>query len=235
LCAWVAMGVLACDVTSLPTPPTNGPATHPLRSTSSHGGSDPVNRLDYDEKSSIFPKLGLLLAFYRILQHGFPRSSGIPERHHDLSSLAKFEKYKPLHSVSISKKSLSTMPILKTTALYLKCTRNCSNFKRFMNGLFENSLTGERVKSSRPKRGLSINHDLHILSKILENSRRQPPMICYFPTRRRLLKDIKGRIKSLHSSNQKSLAREDYKSHVKHKYNDYHQSKIANMLIKLGK
>lgn len=228
ICVWMAvMSVMKSHVIALPPLPANNPATQYLwRNTNikalSQAGSQP-------EKPLMLTKAGLLSAYFLILRYGLPRSSGMRERHDDVNSLTEFQKSKQHHSTT---KGLSTKPYIKTTAQLLDCNADCSN-TRFMREQNVDPLI--KVQSSKQKRGLSINHDLQILSKILKKSRKLPPKICHFSPRFRLLKDIQRRIKTLYGSKPMSSTGADYKARVSQKYNDYNQSKIANMLIELGK
>lgn len=94
--------------------------------------------------------------------------------------------------------------------------------------------SNKRAFEVRPKRRLSINHGLHVLSNILGNMKK--PNERMYPSRPRInvLQDIKGNIDSFYRG--RSSAKEKiYKAHVRQKFGRYNKAAIAKMLIQFGK
>lgn len=94
--------------------------------------------------------------------------------------------------------------------------------------------SNKRALEVRPKRRLSINHGLHVLSNILGNMKK--PNERMYPSRPRInvLQDIKGNIDSFYrgrSSDKEKI----YKAHVRQKFGRYNKAAIAKMLIQFGK
>lgn len=94
--------------------------------------------------------------------------------------------------------------------------------------------SNKRAFEVRPKRRLSINHGLHVLSNILGNMKK--PNERMYPSNQRInvLQDIEGNIDSFYrgrSSDKEKI----YKAHVRQKFGRYNKAAIAKMLIQFGK
>lgn len=92
----------------------------------------------------------------------------------------------------------------------------------------------KRALEVRPKRRLSINHGLHVLSNILGNMKKPKQRMYPSSPRTNLLQDIKGNIVSLYRGRQ-SEKEKNYKTHVRQKFGRYNKAAIAKMLLEFGK
>lgn len=94
--------------------------------------------------------------------------------------------------------------------------------------------SNKRALEVRPKRRLSINHGLHVLSNILGNMKKPNERMYPSSPRINVLQDIKGNIDSFYrgrSSDKEKI----YKAHVRQKFGRYNKAAIAKMLIQFGK
>lgn len=109
------------------------------------------------------------------------------------------------------------------------------------NGLFHSLVddkhtfgSNKRAFEVRPKRRLSINHGLHVLSNILGNMKKPNERMYPSSPRINVLQDIEGNIDSFYrgrSSDKEKI----YKAHVRQKFGRYNKAAIAKMLIQFGK
>lgn len=94
--------------------------------------------------------------------------------------------------------------------------------------------SNKRAFEVRPKRRLSINHGLHVLSNILGNMKKPNERMYPSSPRINVLQDIEGNIDSFYrgrSSDKEKI----YKAHVRQKFGRYNKAAIAKMLIQFGK
>lgn len=94
--------------------------------------------------------------------------------------------------------------------------------------------SNKRAFEVRPKRRLSINHGLHVLSNILGNMKKPNERMYPSNPRINVLQDIEGNIDSFYrgrSSDKEKI----YKAHVRQKFGRYNKAAIAKMLIQFGK
>lgn len=92
----------------------------------------------------------------------------------------------------------------------------------------------KRALEVRPKRRLSINHGLHVLSNILGNMKKPKERMYPSSPRINLLQDIEGNIVSFYRS-RPSDKEKNYKTHVRQKFGRYNKAAIAKMLLEFGK
>lgn len=94
--------------------------------------------------------------------------------------------------------------------------------------------SNKRALEVRPKRRLSINHGLHVLSNILGNMKKPNERMYPSSPRINVLQDIKGNIDSFYRG-RPSDKEKIYKAHVRQKFGRYNKAAIAKMLIQFGK